>query len=84
MSMSQSPRFGAWTRAGNCLEPPSTAKTSRSKPAAGRSAEVSSSNKGLEPFLYANVGWGRPPCIDFPTAEMRRERQKWEQEKKSG
>ena len=61
-----------------------TAKTTSEKPAGGKSAHIANSSKGLEPFLYANWGWGGPPCIDFPTAEMRRERQKWEKEKRSG
>ena len=58
---------------------PTISKTTLEKP-----ARASVSSKGLEPFLYANWGWGGPPCIDFPTAELRREREEWEKAKKSG
>lgn len=59
-------------------DPSTTAKAIFEKP-----ARAHASSKGLEPFLYANWGWGGPPCIDFPDAELRRERKKWEDEKKS-
>ena len=66
-------------------EPPKPARAQPTtfKSASEKPARASVSSKGLEPFLYANWGWGGPPCIDFPTAELRREREEWEKEKKS-
>ena len=60
-------------------EPSTAAKSTFEK----KPARAHVSSKGLDPFLYANWAWGGPACIDFPDAELRRERKKWEDEKKS-